>query len=77
MFLARDDKFIVEIEIAGKVVLREKYTTPKFERDRQMLIRKAERDSRGRPWAIFVIKQRQERTRRSHRKIPKDATYFI
>jgi hypothetical protein len=58
MFGNVDEKFIVEMEIDGVVVSREEYTAPRFERERTMLRRKMERDSRGRPWAIFVIKQR-------------------
>jgi len=55
------------------VVMREEYTAPRFERERVMLRRKAERDSNGQPWAIFVIKQRIQGTKTALKTIPKDA----
>jgi hypothetical protein len=62
MFRDLDEKFIVELEIDGEVVSREQYTAPRFERERMMLKRKMERDSREKPWAIFIVKQRLHNT---------------
>lgn len=72
MFASPQEKFIVEVEIDGQVVFREEWIAAKFERERGMLRRKAEREAQGRPWAIFILKQRIENTKESLRKIPKN-----